>query len=512
MENRFLITTKRLNDPANRFVPGHKGNTLARAQNKKAKCTQYSEIDIDADEFVLDVLHFFFDERLKASQLNDQLRDIAAQALWKASKASNAITYFSPPPGGKPGPSWLVSKAVQIAFRRLQNKCIYEASRSAIKASMIGEFDLAKHGQGLPLDSIKSQKSTSDKGVDLIKSFEGFRSNLYNDPAGHCTIGYGHLVHKGKCDGSESTEFKAGISKAKATELLRQRLASFENTVNQKVKVSLNQQQFDALVSFTFNVGPGAFGSSTLLRQLNQGNYDEVPVELKKWKYGTVNGVKKVLPGLERRRKEEATLFKDGKYPKDTSTAQSLFELSLDLSNFEAPYVLELEATTDWCQIRHNIIRSAVEIQGDWLTTGNKLMKESNAAALDMLVKFWRDGVGVSQSVAEGYGAKSAANELPWSAAFISWCVRNAMPSPPPNYGGFQFSGLHMNYISEALNNRENNDHTQPFWLFDINENSIVPEDGDIVCLNRKSSNTWSQHSYQRHSPTKIPPWEVFSL
>lgn len=505
MENRFLTTTNKLNNSTNRFIPKHKSNGLVKSQSKKAKCTQYSEIEIEADVFVLDILQFFFDERLEPSELNSDLRDIAARALWKATEGSKAMDLVPRPPTGQPGIVWLVSSAVQIAFRRAQNRCIYEAVRRTVKLSMRSEYEIAKQ-LGTPSSSMQATQSISDKGIALIKRFEGFRSNLYDDPAGHCTIGYGHLVHKGKCNGSEPTEFKSGISEARATELFRQRLVSYENTVSQKVTVSLSQQQFDALVSFTFNVGSGAFSSSTLLRRLNQGQYSEVPSELKKWKYGTVNGVKQVLPGLEKRREKEATLFKDGRYPEDTSTAQDISSFSLDLSEIEAPYSLEFQATVDWCQIRYLIIRSAVEIQGDWLTTGNNLMKESNAAARDMLIKFWRDGVGFSQGVAEESAAKSAADKLPWSAAFISWCVRNAMPTPPPpNYGGFNFSGLHMNYISKALNNRESNNQTQPFWFFDINEDNVIPEDGDIICLNRKSDGIWSQHSYQSIRQNQFP-------
>jgi GH24 family phage-related lysozyme (muramidase) len=150
--------------------------------------------------------------------------------------------------------------------------------------------------------------SMSDDGVRLIASFEGFRSDLYNDPAGHCTIGYGHLVHLGNCDGSESADFRKGISRKRARDLLRDDAASAEAAVNDAVKVPLGQEQFDALVSFVFNVGTGAFRRSTLLRLLNDGDYDEVPKQLDRW----VKAGGKTLAGLVRRRKEEGELFASG--------------------------------------------------------------------------------------------------------------------------------------------------------------------------------------------------------
>ena len=86
------------------------------------------------------------------------------------------------------------------------------------------------------------------------------------------TIGYGHLVHTGKCDGSESAEFRKGVTRERALEILGEDAASAAAAVNDAVKVPLEQDQFDALTSFVFNVGSGAFGESTLLKLLNEGN------------------------------------------------------------------------------------------------------------------------------------------------------------------------------------------------------------------------------------------------
>lgn len=159
----------------------------------------------------------------------------------------------------------------------------------------------------------------SDAGIEFIKSFEGFREHLYNDPAGHCTIGYGHLVHRENCDGRPAEhEFQNGITEARAMDLMRQKLTEFERVVNDRVTVRLTPHQFDALVSFVYNIGRGNFTSSncTLLRRLNNGEYDAVPAELARW--NKADG--EVLPGLTRRRAAEGRMFANGDY----STGQSL--------------------------------------------------------------------------------------------------------------------------------------------------------------------------------------------
>jgi GH24 family phage-related lysozyme (muramidase) len=151
---------------------------------------------------------------------------------------------------------------------------------------------------------------TSKHGIELIKKFEGFRSQMYNDPAGNCTIGYGTLLHQGACNGAESeNQFKEGISEEKATDLLMQKIKQFEETINDQVKVDLNQNQVDALVSFTYNVGIGNFNDSTLLKVLNQKKYEDVPSEIKKWTKAKKDGKMVELPVLVNRRNAEATLF-----------------------------------------------------------------------------------------------------------------------------------------------------------------------------------------------------------
>jgi lysozyme len=155
-----------------------------------------------------------------------------------------------------------------------------------------------------------SGQRLSKQGAAFIAHFEGFSGKLYNDPVGHCTIGCGHLVHHGPINGSEPAEFKRGITRERALELLQHDATTAAGEISRSVTVRLSQPQVDALVSFAFNVGNGAFRDSTLLRLLNQGDYGSVPAQLNRW----TKAGGKPLPGLVRRRKAEGDLFRDGTY------------------------------------------------------------------------------------------------------------------------------------------------------------------------------------------------------
>jgi GH24 family phage-related lysozyme (muramidase) len=145
----------------------------------------------------------------------------------------------------------------------------------------------------------------SKRGAQFIARFEGIRLKLYNDPAGHCTIGIGHLVHRGRCNGSEPAEFKKGITRERAYALLQRDARKMEAAVH-GLGVPLNQNQFDALVSFTYNLGPNWMKRKSGLRDaLLARRYRDVPREMRKW----VKAGGKVLPGLVRRREAEGRLF-----------------------------------------------------------------------------------------------------------------------------------------------------------------------------------------------------------
>lgn len=150
----------------------------------------------------------------------------------------------------------------------------------------------------------------SPQGAAFIGRYEGFRGHLYDDPAGHCTIGFGHLVHLGPCDGHEPPFYRQGLTRSEALVLLRNDAATRSAAVRQLVTVALTQHEHDALVSFVFNVGAGAFKSSTLLRRLNAGERSAVPAQLMRW----TRGGGQVLPGLVRRRIAEGALFAHADY------------------------------------------------------------------------------------------------------------------------------------------------------------------------------------------------------
>ena len=142
---------------------------------------------------------------------------------------------------------------------------------------------------------------TSEKGIALIKQFEGCKLTAYQDSVGVWTIGYGWTQ---PVDGKP---IRAGmtIKQETADRLLKTGLVSYERDVSRLVKVGLTQGQFDALVSFTYNLGSRSLSTSTLLRKLNAGDYAGAADEFLRW--NKAGG--KVLNGLTRRREAERALF-----------------------------------------------------------------------------------------------------------------------------------------------------------------------------------------------------------
>ncbi len=142
---------------------------------------------------------------------------------------------------------------------------------------------------------------TSDKGIALIKEFEGCKLTAYQDSVGVWTIGYGWTQ---PVDGKP---IRAGmtIKQETAERLLKTGLVSYESDVSRLVKVGLTQGQFDALVSFTYNLGARSLSTSTLLRKLNAGDCAGAANEFLRW--NKAGG--KVLNGLTRRREAERALF-----------------------------------------------------------------------------------------------------------------------------------------------------------------------------------------------------------
>ncbi len=149
------------------------------------------------------------------------------------------------------------------------------------------------------------------RGKNLFKEWEGLVTHEYLDSGGAPTIGIGHLLTRSERTSGKITisgqgvDYRNGFTEQQCWALLDQDLSGSEAVVNEAVTVPLNQNQFDALVSFVFNVGDGAFRSSTLLRLLNQGQYDQVPSQLKRWNMD--NG--HVVQGLVNRRAKEIALW-----------------------------------------------------------------------------------------------------------------------------------------------------------------------------------------------------------
>ena len=143
----------------------------------------------------------------------------------------------------------------------------------------------------------------SKTGLDLIKKYEGFESLPYLCPAKVPTIGYGATYYIGGTKVSMSDD---AITKEEADDLLKRMVLRYENSVKKYVESELNQNQFDALISFTYNLGGGNLKKSTLLKKINKDPNDEsIYFEFMKW--NKAGG--KILKGLSKRRAEEAKLY-----------------------------------------------------------------------------------------------------------------------------------------------------------------------------------------------------------
>ena len=136
----------------------------------------------------------------------------------------------------------------------------------------------------------------SQEGIALIKKFEGCKLESYLCAANVPTIGYGS---------TKDVKMGMTISQEQAEELLLEDLEVYEDAVIKAVEVPLHQHQFDALVSWTFNLGGANLNASTMLKVLNKGAYEDVPYQMKRWN----KAVGKVLEGLTRRRLAESLLF-----------------------------------------------------------------------------------------------------------------------------------------------------------------------------------------------------------
>ena len=151
-------------------------------------------------------------------------------------------------------------------------------------------------------------RSVCQAAIDLIENAEGCYLTAYYCPAGVPTIGFGHTKGVTPAD----VAHQKTITRLEADALLAQDLAIVSDQVAHYVNVGLTDEQFGALVSFTFNLGVGNLSASTLLKRLNAGDYIGAAGEFDKWVKATVKGVKQTLPGLVKRRAAEKVLFLQG--------------------------------------------------------------------------------------------------------------------------------------------------------------------------------------------------------
>ncbi len=141
-------------------------------------------------------------------------------------------------------------------------------------------------------------RQVTENGLELIRRFEGFSAEPYYCPAGYLTVGYGHVLRPGE-------EVDTPITCEQALAWLEKDVRTAARAVLQMIRVPLTDGQFDALVSFTYNLGGGALQRSTLRRKVNRREHEEAPHEFGKWVYG---GGRR-LRGLVRRRAAEAARY-----------------------------------------------------------------------------------------------------------------------------------------------------------------------------------------------------------
>ena len=145
---------------------------------------------------------------------------------------------------------------------------------------------------------IRNKMKISENGLELIKKFEGCETTAYQDSVGVWTIGFGHTkgVEEGQTCSIEDAE-----------SMLADEMDEYEGYINNMVKVELQQHEFDALVAWVYNLGPTNLGESTMLKVLNEGQFDRVPDEMNRW----TRAGGKILEGLVRRRQAESLMFQD---------------------------------------------------------------------------------------------------------------------------------------------------------------------------------------------------------
>ena len=151
-----------------------------------------------------------------------------------------------------------------------------------------------------------SSREISPIGLELIEVFDGWSAKAYNDAAGYCVIGYGHVVAKKPCEESILGQFDHALSREGGLNLLKQDLSNVSSTVTSLVKTPLQDNQLDALVSLVWNIGEHNFEMSSMLKSIRNGELDAAADQFSHW--SSVRG--NILPGLVNRRACEEALFR----------------------------------------------------------------------------------------------------------------------------------------------------------------------------------------------------------
>lgn len=267
---------------------------------------------------------------------------------------------------------------------------------------------------------------TSQNGIGLIKQFEGLELDAYRDIAGIWTIGYGHT--------GPEVEPGMRISERDAEELLKGDLRPREDAVERQVRVPLNQNEFDALISFVYNVGAGAFGKSTARRRLNGGDRVGAAEALTWFNKATIGGVLREVTGLTRRRAAERALFLSPVNPPIVSNNDQLAENSRITPMEEAPRRPNLAESRS--------IQGATVAGGAGITAST--IGHNSAQELNQIETDIAHGAGTSVEgsapVTQPGGAEAAGEDhgtsvlepIPDHSAEIGETVASTETGPPP--------------------------------------------------------------------------------
>lgn len=160
-------------------------------------------------------------------------------------------------------------------------------------------------GRVLGIAPVQGARPIPRIALEIIKAFEGWFPNAYDDPVGYCTIGYGHLIALVNCKDANLGEFDKPLSIQSGSVLLEKDTLAARQSVNRLVNVALNDAQFGALSSFVFNIGESNFASSTMLQLINIGRHDLAANQFARWTMARG----KIFKGLTERRQCKSALY-----------------------------------------------------------------------------------------------------------------------------------------------------------------------------------------------------------